>query len=153
VFKFDKTAPGGFKWGFQLDNDPDRICFSKLYVQSLIFFSKTKSCVMFRHLNFLICSLSKRAKNVSYLDPAQIVAAETLATFSTKLGKLPPNRKATDGISKFLEAIRAVAVDRMESEWGKGCIPFHPLRSQSDFDRFRGQHANRNHFDSPSCMV
>jgi hypothetical protein len=83
---------------------------------------------MLRHTDFLICSLSKRAKTASYLDPAQIIAADTLATFSTKLGKLPPNRKATDGISKFLEAIRAVAVDRMESEWGKGCIPFHLLR-------------------------
>jgi hypothetical protein len=31
VFKFDKTAPDGFKWGFQLDDDPERICFSKLY--------------------------------------------------------------------------------------------------------------------------
>jgi len=96
---------------------------------------------------------SKRTKNVSYLDPAQIVAAETLATFSTKLGKLPPNRKATDGISKYLEAIRAVAIDRMESEWGKGSITFHPLRSQTDFDRFRREHTNGNHFDSPSYMV
>jgi hypothetical protein len=32
VFKYDKTAPGGFKWGFELDDDPDRICFSKLWV-------------------------------------------------------------------------------------------------------------------------
>ncbi|KAJ6098844.1 hypothetical protein N7467_000379 [Penicillium canescens] len=30
VFKFDKTAPGGFKWGFQLDQDSDRICYAKL---------------------------------------------------------------------------------------------------------------------------
>jgi hypothetical protein len=59
----------------------------------------------------------------SYLDPAQITAAQTLATFSAKLGKLPPNRKVVDGISKFLEAIRAVAVDKMEADWGKGCSP------------------------------
>lgn len=30
VFKFDKSAPNGFKWGFELDNDPDRICYAKL---------------------------------------------------------------------------------------------------------------------------
>ena len=39
VFKFDKTVPGGFKWGFQLDNDPDKICFAKLYVTYPIPFS------------------------------------------------------------------------------------------------------------------
>jgi hypothetical protein len=60
-----------------------------------------------------------------YLDPSQIEAAQTLATFSTKLGRLPPNRKVTDGISKFLAALRDVALDRMTADWGKG--KFHGI--------------------------
>jgi hypothetical protein len=103
VFKYDKSAPGGFKWGFELDDDPERVCFAKLYAhhtlweqpESLIYISR-------------------------YLDPSQIEAAQTLATFSTKLGRLPPNRKVTDGISKFLAALRDVALDRMAADWGKG---------------------------------
>ncbi|KAH8587270.1 hypothetical protein B0O99DRAFT_642186 [Bisporella sp. PMI_857] len=92
VFKYDKSAPGGFKWGFQLDDDPERICFAKLY-----------------------------------LDPSQIEAAQTLATFSTKLGRLPPNRKVTDGISKFLAALRDVALDRMAADWGKDFVDSTPV--------------------------
>lgn len=63
------------------------------------------------------------ADKTSYLDPKQIKAAETLAKFSTRPGKLPPNRKVTDGISRLLASIRAVALDRMESDWGKGTFP------------------------------
>ncbi len=62
-----------------------------------------------------------------YLDPSQIEAAQTLATFSTKLGRLPPNRKVTDGISKFLAALRDVALDRMAAEWGQGKLGKPPV--------------------------
>ncbi|KAF2177252.1 hypothetical protein K469DRAFT_755212 [Zopfia rhizophila CBS 207.26] len=97
VFKFDKSAPGGFKWGFRLEDDPDRICFSKL--------------------------------SYRYPDPAQIHAAQTLASFSTKPGKLPPNRKVTDGMTKFLEAIRAVAIDRMTADWRKYFVESTPMEA------------------------
>jgi hypothetical protein len=36
VFKYDKSAPGGFKWGFELDDDPERICFAKLYAHNAL---------------------------------------------------------------------------------------------------------------------
>lgn len=58
-----------------------------------------------------------------YLDPSQIDAAEQLATFSKRLGRLPPNRKVTDGISKYLAALRDVALDRMAADWTQGAFP------------------------------
>lgn len=64
--------------------------------------------------------ISDNAWLYSYLDTSQIQAAQALASFSTKLGRLPPNRKVTDGISRFLAAIRAVALDRMAADWTKG---------------------------------
>jgi len=86
-----------------LDDDPERICFAKLYAHNPLQ-SQTELLIYVPR----------------YLDPSQIEAAQTLATFSTKLGRLPPNRKVTDGISKFLAALRDVALDRMTADWGKG---------------------------------
>jgi hypothetical protein len=113
VFKFDKSAPDGFKWGFQLDEDPERICFAKLWVISIL-------CSPRFIESDWILAFSDGRLPYRYLDPSQIAAAEALATFSTKLGRLPPNRKVTDGISRYLAALRAVAKDRMVADWTKG---------------------------------
>jgi molecular chaperone DnaK (HSP70) len=61
------------------------------------------------------------------MDPSQIEAAKALAQFSTRLGKLPPNKKPTDGIAKFLGALRAVALDRMAADWGQEFVDETPI--------------------------
>jgi molecular chaperone DnaK (HSP70) len=55
----------------------------------------------------------------SYLDPTQIEKAERLAQFSKRLGKLPPNRQISDAVSRYLSALREVALDRMKADWGE----------------------------------
>jgi hypothetical protein len=51
-----------------------------------------------------------------------------LAQFSTRLGKLPPNKKPMDGITRFLGALRATVLDRMEAEWGRDFIADVPVQ-------------------------
>jgi molecular chaperone DnaK (HSP70) len=65
--------------------------------------------------------------NNRYMDASQMEAAKALAQFSSRLGKLPPNKKPTDGIAKFLKAIRAVALDRMSHDWGKDFVDDTPI--------------------------
>lgn len=54
-----------------------------------------------------------------YLDPDQLQKAKKLATLPSKVGRLPPNRTLTDGVTKFLGALRDFALDHMAEEWGQ----------------------------------
>ncbi|KAI9865467.1 MAG: hypothetical protein M1813_002357 [Trichoglossum hirsutum] len=92
VFKFDSTDPSGFKWGFQVEDDPDRVAFAKLY-----------------------------------LDSAQIKSAEALARFSARAERLPPNRTITDGITRYLKALRECARDSMVLTWGEEFVDNTPI--------------------------
>jgi hypothetical protein len=62
-----------------------------------------------------------------YLDPSQIRSAESLAKFTAKIGRLPPNRTLTEGITLFLKALCETAADRMVADWTKEFVDKTPI--------------------------
>ncbi|KAH0543127.1 hypothetical protein FGG08_002553 [Glutinoglossum americanum] len=62
-----------------------------------------------------------------YLDPDQIKNAEALARFSLKAERLPPNRTITEGITKYLKALRERARDCMALTWGEEFVNGMPI--------------------------